>query len=329
MKNIDQDIKNNQYKSVYLLYGDEDYNKIRYRNLLRNAIVGDDTMNYSYFEGKDISIGEIRDTAVTMPFFAERRLIIIENSGYFSKAADELVELVKKLPDTTIMVFVEGEKVDKRLSLYKTILKTGYACEMNIPTASELRTFAGRILKKYGKNITNEDADYFIARTGSDMYTVGNEASKLASYVGDRPTVTRQDIEAVCIVPMEDHVFDMIAAINEHNVDKAMKLYGEMLALKEPPLKTLVLLGRQCARLLLLYDMRQSGVDNKTIAQRAGINPYYVGREIEQALKFKRSELEEMIEDCVNADTDIKSGIIEDKYALELLIVKFATKGQR
>ena len=47
MKVISDDIKKGEFKSVYLLYGEEEYLKKQYRDRLKNAIVGDDTMNYS------------------------------------------------------------------------------------------------------------------------------------------------------------------------------------------------------------------------------------------------------------------------------------------
>jgi DNA polymerase-3 subunit delta len=84
MKTIDNDIKTGQFKKVYLLYGAETYLLRQYRDKLKKALVSeDDSMNFSAFEGKDINQNEIIDLAETLPFFAERRVILIENSGLF------------------------------------------------------------------------------------------------------------------------------------------------------------------------------------------------------------------------------------------------------
>ena len=84
MRNITADIKSGSFKPVYLLYGSEDYLKKWLRDRLKKAIVPDgDTMNYSYFEGNKIVVKEVIDMANTLPFFAQKRLIIIENSGFF------------------------------------------------------------------------------------------------------------------------------------------------------------------------------------------------------------------------------------------------------
>ena len=129
MKSINEDIKNNNFKQIYLLYGEEAYLKRIYKEKLRNALVEkDDTMNYNYYTGKGISIPEIIDIGETMPFFADRRLITIENSGFF-KSANELGDYVKELPETTYIVFVE-EEIDKRNKLYKAVKDKGRIVEL-------------------------------------------------------------------------------------------------------------------------------------------------------------------------------------------------------
>ena len=128
MKTINQDIKEENFRPVYLLYGEEDFLRRAYKNRLKEAIVGDDTMNYSYYEGKEIDVNAVISTAETMPFFAPRRLIILENSGLFKKDAEALVSYLPELPETTHMIFVEKE-IDKRNRLYKKVTTLGYAAE--------------------------------------------------------------------------------------------------------------------------------------------------------------------------------------------------------
>ena len=92
MRKILDDIKNKTYNRIYLLYGEEGYLKTQYKNKLVSAICGDDTMNFSYFEGKGIDIKEVIGISETLPFFADKRVIIIENSGWFQKGGDKMAE---------------------------------------------------------------------------------------------------------------------------------------------------------------------------------------------------------------------------------------------
>ena len=109
VKVINEQIKTGEFQSVYLLYGEEEYLKKQYRDKLKKAISGDDTMNYSYFEGNKIVVKEVIDMANTLPFFAEKRLIVIENSGFFKSSQEELADFIKNMPDYLIFVFVDSE----------------------------------------------------------------------------------------------------------------------------------------------------------------------------------------------------------------------------
>ena len=64
------------FKKVYLLFGEEAFLKKSYKNRLREAITHGDTMNYNYYEGKGMNVNEIISLSDTMPFFADRRLIL-------------------------------------------------------------------------------------------------------------------------------------------------------------------------------------------------------------------------------------------------------------
>lgn len=89
MQQLLEDIKKKQFKQAYLLYGQEAYLKNQYRDRLKEALVQEgDTMNFTAFRGKDVNSGEVIDLAETMPFFADRRVILIEDSGLLKRAAN-------------------------------------------------------------------------------------------------------------------------------------------------------------------------------------------------------------------------------------------------
>ena len=133
MKTIDNDIKMGQLKNVYLLYGTEDYLKRQYRDKLKHALVEpDDTMNFSAYEGKDINPKELIDLSETLPFFKEKRMILVENSGFFKNSCDDLAEYMGQVPESTCFVFVE-EEVDKRSKLFKAASRAGSAVEFETP----------------------------------------------------------------------------------------------------------------------------------------------------------------------------------------------------
>ena len=99
MQKLARDIKEQDFKNVYLLTGEEDYLRKQYRDRLAGAMADvHDTMNYHYFEGKNTIPEKLIDLAETMPFLAERRVIVVENSGFFKSAQDNLEDYLKQLP---------------------------------------------------------------------------------------------------------------------------------------------------------------------------------------------------------------------------------------
>lgn len=83
MQTLNQDIRDHSFKRVYLLYGEEVFLKMSYKNRLKEAVTAGDTMNFNHYEGKGMDVNEIISISDTMPFFAERRLVLMEDSGWF------------------------------------------------------------------------------------------------------------------------------------------------------------------------------------------------------------------------------------------------------
>ena len=102
MQRINEDIRQQTYKQIYLLYGEERYLRKQYTGRLRKALCdADDQMNTHFYEGKDISVGEIIDLAETLPFLAERRVIFISNSGLFKSGGEKMAEYLSAPNETT------------------------------------------------------------------------------------------------------------------------------------------------------------------------------------------------------------------------------------
>jgi len=154
MQTLNQDIREGKFRPVYLIFGEETFLRNSYKNRLKEAVIGEDTMNFAVFEGKGIDVEELIRLADTMPFFSEHRLILVENSGFFKSAPDILVQYLPSMPDTTCLVFVESE-VDKRSKLYKKIKSLGYAAEMTRQDITQLSRWAGSLLAREGKKINH------------------------------------------------------------------------------------------------------------------------------------------------------------------------------
>lgn len=327
MKTLREHIKKNEFKNVYLLYGEEAYLRRQYRDKLQEALCPEgDEMNISRFGGKGISAAEVGDIAETLPFFAERRLIIIEESGWFKNASDGFEEKLKQLPDTTYLIFVESE-VDKRGRLFKTVNALGYGAEMKTPKEKELLSWISIQCKTEGKQIMEAAAQYLVEQAGTSMNLLQMELEKVFSYTIDREAITLEDVQEICSNQAENQMFDMLDAIGNQNREKALHLYHDLLTLREPAMRILYLLTRQINILLQVSEMTRLQMDNAGIASKAGIPPFTVGKYKSQVGHFTYSQLLNMLEECQEVDAGIKRGRYPDIIGVELLIVGFSTSG--
>ena len=311
MRNITADIKSGSFKPVYLLYGSEDYLKKWLRDRLKKAIVPDgDTMNYSYFEGKAPDSKAVAEIADTMPFFADRRLVVIENSQFFKTSADDmLVELVKNLPDTTVLVFIENE-VDKRNRLYKAVKEKGYISELNEQSDNDIIKWVVGLLKRENRVMNDDTIRLFLTKTGNSMENISREFEKLICYTMGRERITSEDVEDVCTTQTTNRIFDMITAISQKN--------------QEPPMRIMFLIARNFNQLLMVKELTENGNASAAIAGKMGIQGFLVGKLQAQARPFKTGTLRRALEECVTLEEAVKTGRLEDRLAVEMLIVKYS-----
>ncbi len=324
MKIINENIKDGRFKRVYLICGEEDYLRRQYKEKLREAITGGDDMNYSYFEGKGIPVKEVIDVCETLPFFAERRLVVLENSGFFKNACeDALVEYIKNIPEYLTILFVETE-VDKRNRLYKAVSQNGYVSEMQIQEDSVLKKWVQSLLAAENKKMDARTLQTFLEYAGSSMDNIKGELEKVICYAYGREILTEEDVKQICTVTTENKIFDMVSAVALKKQKEALALYYDLLTLKEPPMRILYLLTRQFNLILQVKELEEEGYGSATMAKKMGVQNFIVNKCQNQAKLFTRTKLRQALEECASFEEAVKTGRLDDRMCVELIIIKYS-----
>lgn len=321
MQQIQDDIKNRSFHSVYLLYGQEDYLVRLYRDKLKKSVLdGGDEMNYSGFQGSNIDLMEVKEIADTLPFFQDYRIIILEDTKLF-KSANDFSDYLEKMPNTTIIVFVEKE-VDKRNKLYKYVKKSGIVAEMNAMSVQDTKKFMVMKLRNNQRVIRESTADYFLEQVDNALVNIENELDKLIAYTHGKEEITREDVDAICSVQVTGQIFRMLDAVASGKKREAMQLYHDLLELKESPMSILYLLTRHF-NILLQIKAAPSGISKQELAKRIGVPPFAVGKYQAQCKNFSGASMKKMLTMCVDTEYDFKRGKILDQIGVELLLVEF------
>ncbi len=336
MKNITEQIKNNEIKNVYLLYGNEQQVVKIYRNRLLSALLGTDSLeelkqdlNFSMFRGNPLDMDALVSIASSYPFLAEKRVVLVENTKAFSKENEALIRCINNLPETTYMIFVEDEIKDKK-GPFNAVKEKGYVCEINTQPQEFVERWVIRQVSESGKRISKAALDTLIMRTGLDMMRIKSELDKIIPYKGEEVDIKAEDVIALVSVDPEDQVFKMIDAIADGNSELAMHYYFDLLELKSSPAGIVVLIERQMRILYQVKELREKGFDDKSIGNMVkDAKDYYVKKYIRQAQKFTKQEIKECLNDCVDLTLQSRTGAISANLSVEYIIIKYSNSEAR
>ena len=177
------------------------------------------------------------------------------------------------------------------------------------------------LLLKTGADVSLYDGKEDLEKEA--LYGKLYEKKEIPLILGD---ITKEDVDAICITQIANHIFDMVNAVAEKQQKKALDLYYELLALKEPPMRILFLMTRQYRMLFQVKHLANKGYSKKEIASKTGLHPFAVGKYMDQAKYFKTSELRMVMEYSADIEQRVKTGLLTDNLAVELFIIKYSSK---
>ena len=334
MTTLDTDIKTKTFRPMYLLYGQEAYLKKNYRNLLLKGLLPEGTegsMNYTAYEGAGLDVKELIAQAETMPFFADYRVILVEDSGIFSKKGrkedrDALAEYLASPAETCRFIFIENEAV-KTYKVYKEIAEKGLVQELTAWKGDTLKRWILSRIGRSGLQITNDAYTEFCARTStgtdaSDTMTImDNELEKLISYCADKKTIELSDVEEICSGQVNSKVFSIVDAIADRDEKRVMKIYTDLLISREAPVKIISLIEQQFLQLLKTASMVQNHVSSQEMTE--ALKQDWIVRKNQALLsRISAQEVRKILSRAEDYDYRIKSGKMDEQVALESLLAE-------
>lgn len=325
MRSIDNEIANKSFKNVYLLFGKEHYllKENREKLLAALGVTDRSDMNFTLLSEKNFNVPSLISDSDTLPFFAGRRVILVEESGFFKgnkKEKDRLVKYIPEIPETTVIVFVESV-VDKRDKLYKAVAKCGTAEEFIKGDQNELLRWIGARLNADGIQMRRDAWNEFYLRCSSSIDLMDAEYQKLSAYCWEKKQIEKSDVEAVCSNASETRIFELSDAISQRDASKVFKVYHDMLRQNESAPGILSLIQRQLSNLYDLKLMDRDGVSFSDKKKYLGISYDFIIKKLDSYQKrFKEDELRHLLLRSADLENDFKNGRLNETIAVELLL---------
>ncbi|MBE7051062.1 MAG: DNA polymerase III subunit delta [Ruminococcaceae bacterium] len=321
---IKEDIKKQSYKSVYLLYGEENFLKDYYKKALVGKVLDSTFADFNYKEiiSKKPEPEEIDDFLSSYPCMSEKKILFIKNSDLMKKASDAdkkyWQKTLSEVPDFVIIIFSEIS-VDKRNAIYKQIAKDFGVDEFPFQKEADLTDWVRRYAASCGKEILPDTARHLIDCCSPSMYILKNEIEKLAAYRADEKEITKEHIDICCCKIAENRVFEMIDDLLGGNAEKACEKYEELKLLREEPIAI------NAAIFSKYNQLRKEKILSETmgareIAAKLGQREYFVNMHLKQIAKIPLSELDKITKMCFDADHKIKNGLSDGWAALDIII---------
>ena len=319
-----QAVKENRVQPVYLMEGPEEYIKGQAIARLCKTLLpeGLEPMNLS--EMINPGADELIAVAETLPFMAERRVVIVRESEWLTsgKKADEANQeavsayLERQSPETCLLFVVKG-KADGRKKLYLQLKKKNAVVDFSPMDDLEAAQWAVRSMRVMGKGMDLNTAHKLVFTVGRDAALLKQEMEKLAGYSGERQTITEEDIDEVCVRTLECTVFQLVDAQVTGRYQDACTLLNHVLEGGEDRFMVLSMLLRQYR---LLYHMRrlmEERAPQGQIAGLLGIPPFAVSRMQGQARRYSVERLRAAYDYLYDLEFSLKSGQMPQEGSAE------------
>ena len=328
---LKSDIKLNNPARLYVFYGEEAYLRRYYLDALRRLLVEDfaEAFNYHRFNAETISLQAVLDSIEAIPMMAQHSMVQIDDVNFFTLPGDEAAAYAKffsDIPDycTVVLVYETVEfKIDRRKKTLAELFDQAVTVEFTQPSDRELVSWIGRHLKKSGKRITVDDAQYLIHRTGGSMTALLGEIGKLAAYVEDE-TVAREHIDLLVEPVLEAEIWDLTDAVAAGRYERALQVLRTLLQKQEEPVMILGAIGGQLRRILAAKRLTAAGKRQQDLMKLCGIGGYPAQKTMDNARRMSDRFCERAVELCLEADQRLKTSYDEPERVLELLVLELA-----
>lgn len=315
--------------SIYVLYGNDEFAIRSFLEERLKAKMGEKTdaaMDITTLDGKECSLETIQTETRTMPFLSKRRMVVLFNPTSLAKGKNQakFIELLGAMPPTTAFVLIEDKILDEKhwlISWCKEHLDLAWTQLFALPKGSAMTNWILDQAQEQGGAFEAPAAQLLASFVDEDPRLAKSEIEKLLTYVDFSRPVTEEDVRNLVADVRQGDVFQMVDAIGYGDGEKAFAMLRRLLEEGD----ALPLFGMIVRQFRLLIQVRElldqnPGQDHFQIAKEIGVHPYPIQKIMPQAKLFNLPQLKTIYHRLSEVDQAIKTGQLNDKLALDLLI---------
>ena len=308
------------------------------KDILKKIGYDPSDLNYSYFDMKEASYAEVELDLVSLPFFADEKIVILDHlldltTDKKRNLTDEDLKqfenyLENPSESTRLVIFAEG-KLDSKRRLVKLLKRDAQIIEATTPKEQDLKRYFASQAQELGLQFVGDSLDQLLLKSGYDFGELQKNLALLQAYKEDGQ-ITLEDIKEVVPKSLQDNIFDLTQMILKRQIDQARNLVKDLRLQGEDEIKLIaILLGqfRMFSQVKIFSEEGQS--ESQIVASLSDlsgrkVNPYQVKFALRDSRRLSLSFLKQAMTTFIETDYAIKSGTYDKDYLFDLALLKVA-----
>lgn len=311
----------------YVLYGEETYVlQETLRKLVHNTSSNDDDLNTMRLDALKNSVEQLLEDAQTVPFFADKKTIVVENANFLCANDDtgwdtaSLETYLDRPMESTDLIFVGSfEKMDARKKIVKKIQKTCKVLVFHHLDAFEKKRYVEEQIKKRGIVLDDFTMEVLLSRLDCDIRRIRNELTKLELY-GDG--INEEVVRSLITRPLEENVFELVNAVVDQRIHDAFLIWEDMCAQNKDVIYFIAMLSSQFRFLFQVKELMQQGHSKAEITSILAAHPYRVQVSMRSVQSMHKESLLSILDRLATLDQMIKSGRIQKTIGFEMFLLR-------
>ena len=343
-----QDLRAGGIGGVCLLCGSEQFLVSWARDQLIKQYVNEATraMDLVVFEPGDFDLERLKEACDTMAMFSEKKVVILEGFDAVWGKSDknitpyinEFMDYLPSVPLETLLVITAGDKEEirkaqknfskKDTELFLKIKEVGRVYEFKPLSRVDLQKFILKRVHSAGKSISKNAVDTLISNSGYfnkdinyALYNLENDLSKMIA-LSEGDEITEQAVISGLSDNLENNVFKMLDAVSSNRKENAFRILDDILRAGEDAHRLLASIIGQLEVMLQVKELMEEGMRYTQIANKIKVHEFRTKKAAGFCQSFSVRELRRVLKNAYETDFRIKSGVLEAKLALEMLIAE-------
>ena len=282
-------------------------------------------INTTMLDGNIVTIEELLTSLSTVPFMADRRLVIVEGLlnrlGGSKKDLGEWLnfpDLLKDLPPTANLLLIEREPIPSN-KLLSTILRLGQVEKFSPLRHRDLLDWINARCSKLGLEIERTAVALIADSVGSELRLIDSELNKIKTYSRGR-LITREDITLMVPYVRQQNVFRVVDSVIEGRTRDALNASSMLIGLGESPSGIVRMIERQLRFLILAKHLLSRKIPTGDIGKHINLSGYPLQKTLEMERKISQARIMSMHNNLLKSNIRVREGKLTEQESFDLLI---------